>query len=369
MAYKWNFGDGNITTVANPIITHAYSETGDYYVTLTVTDSDGLQDSVTKLVSVSSPGVYVSPTYGPVGTKVMVEGYGFWENQTGELYFDDHLLTYYVFTDATGRFNATFNVPLSEPGSHEIRVFFWPPPDYELKVNSTTFIVIDTAPLEVNVDVGTIHFRGETAEFYIQTIYKGTPVDATTIDATLFKPDGSHETLSPSKVSTGLYKATYAIPADAQTGSYVLTVEATYSQPTIDSKGASLKSFLVSDTLTGWNAWLVSIKDDMGTIKTDIGMIKANLTDVNATLVSIDGRIATIETDIGTIKTDIETINAKIASIEGNWVTITSDLGTIKQEMVPAGFEFGVATLTFSLVAALGAILSVVLLRKTRKAG
>jgi hypothetical protein len=38
--YRWNFGDGNITTTTNPIIYHAYSEMGLYTVTLTVKDLD-----------------------------------------------------------------------------------------------------------------------------------------------------------------------------------------------------------------------------------------------------------------------------------------------------------------------------------------
>jgi len=34
--YRWNFGDGNITTTTTPIIYHTYEKPGFYYVTLTV---------------------------------------------------------------------------------------------------------------------------------------------------------------------------------------------------------------------------------------------------------------------------------------------------------------------------------------------
>ena len=44
VSYSWNFGDGNITTVRNPVIVHRYVSTGTYNVTLTVTDNDGLED-------------------------------------------------------------------------------------------------------------------------------------------------------------------------------------------------------------------------------------------------------------------------------------------------------------------------------------
>ncbi|HEY4674846.1 MAG TPA: PKD domain-containing protein, partial [Candidatus Bathyarchaeia archaeon] len=55
VSYKWNFGDGNITTVANSSITHAYSTSGNFTVTLNVTDSEGKWDTETKTVGVQRP--------------------------------------------------------------------------------------------------------------------------------------------------------------------------------------------------------------------------------------------------------------------------------------------------------------------------
>ena len=50
--YKWNFGDGNVSTVIAPEITHHYATFGTYNVTLTVTDSEGLNNTVWQLVNV-----------------------------------------------------------------------------------------------------------------------------------------------------------------------------------------------------------------------------------------------------------------------------------------------------------------------------
>ena len=53
VSYTWNFGDGNITTVTNPVVSHTYKAEGDYLVTLTVVDSTGLQNKLTRRVGVS----------------------------------------------------------------------------------------------------------------------------------------------------------------------------------------------------------------------------------------------------------------------------------------------------------------------------
>ena len=50
--YTWNFGDGNVTTHTNPIIIHTFTASGDYIVTLTVTDNEGLTNSTSHLVRV-----------------------------------------------------------------------------------------------------------------------------------------------------------------------------------------------------------------------------------------------------------------------------------------------------------------------------
>ena len=55
--YSWDFDDGNITAVSNPIVIHSYLDYGNYTVTLTVTDNDGLTDVYSEIVEVVDPAI------------------------------------------------------------------------------------------------------------------------------------------------------------------------------------------------------------------------------------------------------------------------------------------------------------------------
>jgi len=59
VSYDWDFGDGNITVTENPIITHLYTSSGIYNVTLTITDSAGLTDSTWRMIYVMTRDIAV----------------------------------------------------------------------------------------------------------------------------------------------------------------------------------------------------------------------------------------------------------------------------------------------------------------------
>ena len=57
--YLWNFGDGNITFVTSPTVTHTYKAFGNYSVILNVTDNDNLYDSSTLTLKVHNVDVAI----------------------------------------------------------------------------------------------------------------------------------------------------------------------------------------------------------------------------------------------------------------------------------------------------------------------
>ena len=68
--------------------------------------------------------------------------------------------------------------------------------------------------VNVDVDVGSLHFRGETAEFYVLVSSPGNRVDAT-LGANLYYNGSFFASLSSfvQHVSTGLYRIQYLIQA------------------------------------------------------------------------------------------------------------------------------------------------------------
>lgn len=86
-ARDWVYGDGTSSTVPNnPSPTHTYPDSGDYSVTLTVTDANGLQDSVTKSLTVvedSPTNPAGAPTFLSWGTEIrdMPAAYNWWNGK------------------------------------------------------------------------------------------------------------------------------------------------------------------------------------------------------------------------------------------------------------------------------------------------
>jgi hypothetical protein len=206
------------------------------------------ENIVTLFVILPTPEIVLDPTSGPVGTTVSVRGFNFTRSTTWYLNFDDQLVGI-ILSIQTGEFNATFSVPLSEAGTHKVKAIATGYYMYDLQTAEATFTVIDASPLDVNVDVGSIYFKKETAEIYVQTTFKGTAVDVTSFKATLLLPDGTIQALTAQLVGTGLYRISYVISGKgSMTGTYSITVEASFNTDTVQASGSALKTFLVKPT-------------------------------------------------------------------------------------------------------------------------
>lgn len=107
--YTWNFGDENITTATDPIITHVYTDPGNFTATLTVTDNDGLTNSTTTMVTVSNPAILrVSlPTGNIVGPNPDP-----WLNEGWLLNLTGPSLTFCVRVNSTSHAHTSYDIRL-----------------------------------------------------------------------------------------------------------------------------------------------------------------------------------------------------------------------------------------------------------------
>jgi len=239
--YRWLWFEWNTTSVPEGVYT--ISAVADVVPDETDTTDNTYIDG---RVTISIPKLSISPDSGPVGTKVTVKGYGFPARIGGYLTFDDQLIGL-IYVDNYGNFTASFNVPSSEAGPHTVKmpIYYYL---YPITIEAP-FTVTDVTPIDVNLDVGDIFFKGETAEFYAQTASKGKPIDVTSLKATLYMPDGTNKTLTYQRIAIGLYKIRYIISdKGAMTGTYTLMVEANYITDTVNAYGTSIRTFIVKPT-------------------------------------------------------------------------------------------------------------------------
>jgi uncharacterized membrane protein len=243
---------------------------GNYSLTVTVflpvgevdpTPADNTVSAGTIMVF-PAPVIRLSPSSGPIGTKVLVQGSGF--PLQGPYGFQSTLFVYVNydnmstgFTFATnGTFTFTFDVPLSQPGSHGI--FAYDP--YGGAHASATFTVQPTPNnnLVVSVNMGTIYFPGDTAVAYVLTTLNGAPVGPQNVQlyVILFKPDGTNVTLTTQRIGTGLYKVSYAIPSTGSLGTYLVLAKA-HQQGPLDS--SALGSFEVKPTWLSSNSGRITV--------------------------------------------------------------------------------------------------------------
>lgn len=70
--FAWDFGDG--TFASGPVVTHAYSQTGQFTVTLTVTDDEGAQSSDSARINVVDTSPPTVTLQSPVGGETISAG-------------------------------------------------------------------------------------------------------------------------------------------------------------------------------------------------------------------------------------------------------------------------------------------------------
>lgn len=275
-----------------------------------------------------SPVAIFDPTAGNIGSLVSaLDGAGFNPNLKVTLYLEDTPIAQ-TFTDASGNFSFVRGfIPGALPGLYNIRM-----QDDLGFVVSGEFTVLDTTPIDITLDVGSLYFPGEVVTWYVLFTLDGQLLDPDFVVANLYAPDDSVTDLSGdlNQITMGLWTVSTTLAGDALPGEYTLVITANLI-PT--NYGATLRTFLVSPTLVDQYSRIMSMDSNITTIQTSIGLIMVNLSQISANLTSIEGTLATIQTSIGTLQADVSFINATLLSVQGTLVTIQTDIGSIVENI------------------------------------
>jgi hypothetical protein len=204
----------------------------------------GFNNFVVNSGQLSCPALRVSPTSGPIGTKVQVQASGFASSNGPSqiiVSFDGNFLG--IATNTNGNFIFTFNVPDAQPGPHLVKAVD------QLAGTSmaANFTVTRIDTLAISLDVGTLYFPGDTATIYALATLSGTPLNSTSLQLqlTLINPGGTNTTLTSTFIVGGLFRAAYTIPQTGPIGTYAIVARA---HVTSGQDASALTTFEVKPT-------------------------------------------------------------------------------------------------------------------------
>ena len=177
----------------------------------------------------------------------------------------------------------------------------------------------NASPLQVDIASGDVHFPGELVDFYVLAVLNGVPVNASIREALLFYEGSVLADLSASaaRVASGLFLLRYEVPLNASPGTYALLVLASYTDGGQELLGASVRAFIVSPTLTGWNACLMAVQGDLALLKTEAGLVKLLLEEINMTVWDVKGDCVVLRTEVGYVRADLEDLLEMVGEIRG----------------------------------------------------
>lgn len=221
---------GQSASVLLEIFTFLSTSPGNYTITVTAT-SGVLSHSATVSLKIPAPLLILTPSLGPVGTRVVVQGSNF-PFPVGNLFpdtvyvtFDDILLGTAPLPNGT--FSFVLDVPQAQSGIHMIKAH-----DYNTGASGQASFVISppSNPITLAIQTGTVYFPGDSASITVLASQAGVAVPSgLQLQVFLIKPDGSNITLAPTSVTTGLFRTSYTVPKTGPLGTYAIIAKASLS--------------------------------------------------------------------------------------------------------------------------------------------
>ena len=270
-----------------------------------------------------------------LGTEVTIKGYHFADGSKTKVNVvvtidgENYLVVKDYDTVATGYFEASFIFPTAPSGKYTITVSDTSEHDKDATADFTVIPgLIITKPVVTGPSVLEIVATGFPMDEYAVLLIDGTDALFGTNMQMQIWQFNEYGVLVNSMLGP-MFKPGFVLPV-LEAGDYNITLLSLGSE-----YYASRYVYVQNDiadlgTIIGE---IISIKDGIATIQTDLGEVKVTLADLNSKILAINGDLITIQTHLGEVKVSLEDLNVKILDVDGKLVTIKTDLGTIEASL------------------------------------
>ena len=267
-----------------------------------------------------------------LGTEVTIKGYYFADGSktkvnvvvtiNGEdINGEDYLVVKDHDTDATGYFEASFIFPTAPSGKYTITVSDTSEHDKNATADFTVIPgLIITKPVVTGPSVLEIVATGFPMNESAVLLIDGTDaLFGTNMQMVLWQFNESG-VLVNSKLGP-IFKPGFVLPV-LEAGEYEITLKSLESEYYASSYVYVQNDIADLGTII---EEIISIKDGIAIIQTDLGEVKVSLEELDAKVVAIDGKLVTIQTDLGTIKADVSKQSSLTADIASGDAPVTID--------------------------------------------
>jgi len=304
-----------------------------------------------------SPTLILNPTRGPIGTTVAVTAYGFPASVGTTVY--NATITWigtptkavaWALISSTGQFTTSFVVPSDYGGLHDVVV----------SVNASTVTATSQFYVTPQLTVAPSTFANNCT-FVVTVSGTGFDPEASWIFyvdnafySNWFYP-ASNGTLAFHLASGGFRPGMHKVHVIANDGASPYAIEA-YATFTVTEGNDIETDYLkqINATVTGLSglsgvnasmindiytntvlikAQLLTVQGDVATIKTDTGIIKANVTTMMPQITNINNGVASIQTTMGTMTSTLATMQATLTSVNNQVGTISTTLGDVTTQL------------------------------------
>jgi predicted nucleic acid-binding Zn-ribbon protein len=266
------------------------------------------------ITTVIAESVIVEPSEILVPGSVNITVTGLDPFQQVYLYLDGNLLTRWMANE-TGGFTIRLNIPLVEPGLHEILIV-------KVELNGIGEIL---ASATINV-IGVLYDIVSRLDTILTKLdlLNGTIVEIKGNTVTILSEIGVIKT-DLSSIKELIENSRNAILTEIRNGVALILLD----------------TGIIKANLTAINATLVAIRDNVAIIQTEIGLIKADLATIrdlitsshNSIIAEIENGVATLSTGLGVIKANLTAINATVVAIRDNIATINTLIGNLTADL------------------------------------